>query len=56
MLEMTRKAAAALPRALPRYWIETLAAAGTVSTFSWLLAHDLVQPIAVYLLEIFLVF
>lgn len=56
MSEMTRKAAAALPRALPLFWIETLAAVGTVSTFGWLLAHDLVQPIAVYFLEIFLAF
>jgi len=56
MLEMTRRATAALPRALPRFWIETLAAVGTASTFGWLLAHDLVQPIAVYFLEIFLTF
>ena len=56
MLEMTRKAAATLPHALPRIWIETLAAVGTVSTFGWLLAHDVVQPIAVYFLEIFLTF
>ena len=56
MLEMTRKAVAALPRSLPSYWMETLAAVGTVSTFGWLLAHDLVQPIAVYFLEIFLSF
>lgn len=52
MLEMTRRAVAVLPR-LP---IEGLAAVGTASAFLWLLAHDLVQPIAVYLLEIFLTF
>ena len=52
MLETTRKAVAAFPRLS----IEALAAVGTVSTFGWLLAHDLVQPIAVYLLEIFLTF
>lgn len=56
MLEMTRRAAATLPREFPRFWIETLAAVGTLSTFGWLLAHDLVQPIAVYFLEIFLTF
>ena len=52
MLEMTRKAVAVLPRLS----IETLATVGTVLTFAWLLAHDLVQPIAVYLLELFLTF
>ncbi len=52
MLELTRKAAVVLPR----FSIEALAAVGTASTLGWLLAHDLVQPIAVYLLEIFLTF
>lgn len=52
MLEMTRRAAAVLPR-LP---LEALAAVGTTSAFGWLLANDLVAPIAVYLLELFLAF
>ena len=52
MLEMTRKAVAVFPRLS----IEALAVVGTLSTFGWLLAHDLVQPISVYLLEIFLTF
>jgi len=52
MQEMTRRAVAVLPK-LP---IEALATVGSVSAFGWLLAHDLVQPLAVYLLEIFLTF
>lgn len=52
MLETTRKAIAVFPRLS----IETLAVVGTLSTLGWLLAHDLVQPISVYLLEIFLAF
>ncbi len=52
MLETTRRAVAIFPR----FSIEALTVIGTVSTFGWLLAHDLVQPIAVYLLEIFLTF
>ncbi len=52
MLETTRRAVATVPR----FSFETLAAVATISTFGWLLAHDLVQPIAVYLLEIFLTF
>ncbi len=52
MLETTRKAVATFPRLS----IEALAVVGTTSTFGWLLAHDLIQPIAVYLLEIFLAF
>lgn len=52
MLETTRRAVAIFPS----FSIETLAAIGTISTFGWLLAHDLVRPIAVYLLEIFLTF
>lgn len=52
MLESTRRAVAVIPR-IP---VEGLAVVGTVSAFGWLLAHDLVRPIAVYLLEIFLTF
>ncbi len=52
MLQVTRKAVVLLPR----FSIEALAAVGTLSTLGWLLAHDLVQPISVYLLEIFLTF
>ncbi len=52
MLELTRRAVAVLPR----FSIEAFVTVGTVSMFGWLLAQDLVQPIAVYLLEIFLTF
>ena len=52
MLELTRKAVAVFPR----FSIEAFAVVGTLSTFGWLLAQDLVQPIAVYLLEIYLAF
>ncbi len=42
--------------ALPRVPVRTAASAGVVGSFVWLLAHDLVHPLVVYLLEIFLTF
>ena len=41
---------------LPRIPVRMVASAGVVSSFVWLLAHDLVHPLTVYLLEIFLTF
>lgn len=41
---------------IPRFPVRVAASAGVVGSFVWLLAHDLVHPLAVYLLEIFLTF
>ncbi len=48
---------AALRKALPAVSpvsIEKLVAAATAGTFLWLLAHGYVQPVAIYLLELYL--
>lgn len=51
MLQALRKIVA-----LPRVPAEVFAATGTLAAFLWLLAHGFVQPVAVYLLELFLIF
>ena len=51
MLEAIRKAAA-LPRVSP----QTLIAAVTLTSFCWLLVNDLIQPVAVLLLQLYLAF
>lgn len=42
--------------ALPRLPLRTAASAGVVGSFAWLLAHDLIHPLVVYLLELYLTF
>lgn len=42
--------------AIPRLPVHVVASAGVVGSFVWLLAHDLVHPLVVYLLELFLTF
>lgn len=42
--------------ALPRLPARAAASAGVVGSFVWLLAHDLIHPLVVYLLELYLTF
>jgi hypothetical protein len=42
--------------AIPRLPVRVAASAGVIGSFVWLLAHDLLHPLVVYLLEIFLTF
>ncbi len=42
--------------ALPRLPLRTVASAGVVGSFVWLLAQDLIHPLVVYLLELYLTF
>lgn len=51
MLESVRKSVA-----MPRVPAKTLASAGALGSFFWLLAHDLVHPLVIYLLQIYLTF
>jgi hypothetical protein len=41
---------------VPRLPLRVAASAGVASSFVWLLAHDLVHPLVVYLLELYLTF
>lgn len=52
MLDSIRASAAALPRVPAR----ALFSAGTVASFGWLLAHDLIHPVVIYLFELYLSF
>lgn len=51
MLQLIRKA---VP--VPALNVEIVAGATTVFAFLWLLAHGMIQPIAVYILELYLTF
>ncbi len=51
MLEAIRKAAA-----LPRISSQTAIAAVTLTSFGWLLVNDLIRPLAVLLLQLYLAF
>lgn len=42
--------------AVPRLPVRVAASAGVVGSFVWLLAHDVVHPLVVYLLELYLTF
>jgi len=42
--------------ALPRLPVRAAASAGVAGSFIWLLAHDLIHPLVVYLLELYLTF
>ncbi len=51
MLELVRKSAV-----IPRIPTKALFATGTMTAFVWLLAQDLIHPIVIYLLQLYLVF
>lgn len=42
--------------ALPQIPVRPLAAVGVVGSFVWLLAHDLIHPVVVVLVELYLTF
>jgi len=42
--------------AVPRIPAKVVFAAGTTASFGWLLAQDLVHPIVIYALELYLIF
>lgn len=42
--------------AVPRLPSRALLSVGTVASFGWLLAHDLIHPVAIYLFELYLSF
>jgi hypothetical protein len=42
--------------AIPRLPVRVMASAGVVGSFAWLLGHDLIHPLVVYLLELYLTF
>jgi hypothetical protein len=39
-----------------RAMIQVMASAGVIGSFVWLLANDLIHPLVVYLLELYLTF
>ncbi len=41
---------------VPHLPMRAVASAGVVSSFVWLLAHDLIHPLVIYLLELYLTF
>lgn len=51
MLESVRKSVAA-----PQIPAKVVFSAGTLGSFLWLLTQDLIHPIVIYLLQIYLVF
>ena len=52
MFQTTRKTLA-IPRAVP---VQPLVTGATVLSFGWLLANDLIHPVVVYLLQLYLSF
>jgi hypothetical protein len=52
MLDSVRKHAVAVPHVPGR----VLLSAATIGSFGWLLAHDLVHPLVIYALQLFLSF
>lgn len=52
MLDSIRAASAAVPR-VPA---GALFSVGTVASFGWLLANDLIHPVVIYLFELYLSF
>ena len=51
MLESVRKSIA-----MPAVPARTLFSVGALGSFGWLLAHDLIHPLVIYLLQIYLTF
>jgi hypothetical protein len=52
MLESVRKVVVAVPRIPAR----ALLAVTTVGSFAWLLGQDLINPLVIYLLQLYLAF
>lgn len=52
MLDSVRKHVVAVPQVPGR----VLLSAATIGSFGWLLAHDLVHPLVIYALQLFLSF
>ena len=55
MLQSIRKVVA-LPQVRIQVPVEALVSVSSVLAFGWLLANDLIQPIVIYLLELYLTF
>lgn len=51
MLESVRKSVA-----IPEIPTKALFSVGALGSFFWLLAHDLIHPLVIYLLQIYLTF
>lgn len=51
MLESVRKSVA-----IPWIPAKVLFSVGSLGSFAWLLAHDLIHPLAIYLLQLYLSF
>lgn len=51
MLESVRQSVA-----LPRVPVRVLFSAGVVGSFAWLLSQDLIHPVVIYLLQLYLTF
>jgi hypothetical protein len=51
MLDSARKSLA-----VPQVPVQALLTAGTVGSFLWLLAHDAIQPLLLYALQLYLTF
>jgi hypothetical protein len=41
---------------VPHLPVRIMASAGVVSSFVWLLAHDMIHPLVIYLMELYLTF
>ena len=52
MLDSVRKQVATIPH-VP---VKVLLSVGSIASFGWLLAHDLVHPIVIYALQLYLSF
>lgn len=42
--------------AIPRLPAQAVLSAGTIASFGWLLANDLIHPVVIYLFELYLSF
>lgn len=41
---------------IPHLPVRVVASIGVVGSFGWLLAHDLIHPLVIYLMELYLTF
>jgi hypothetical protein len=51
MVESARKRIA-----IPQVPVKVLLSAGTLLSFAWLLSHDLIHPLVIYALQLYLAF
>lgn len=51
MLDLIRKRVA-----VPHVPVNALLSVGTLASFGWLLSHDLIHPIVIYALQLYLAF